>query len=412
MNIQDKDHKHGDRSLNLLYTLTSYPPAIGGAQFLQHQTAKILSPAHEIQVVAFWDSNRSDWLLGTTIAVSNEAHDYVYDEIPVNRIGFDWLTKFKMGLLLPWYYLSMGIVVPAMASLLEAYLEPFYNQVDLVHNVRIGREPLSIASLTLAHKHQIPFVLTPVHHPRWDGWRYRIYNQLYRDADVVLALTNAEKDILMSLGVAEARIHVIGMGPILSRESSTDRFRRKRQIEGPIVLFIGQHYRYKGYVELLDSTELVWDKVPNAQFVFIGPPVGNSSSVFSKYSDPRIHFLGKTDLQEKTDALDACTLLCVPSTQESFGGVYTEAWSFGKPVIGCRIPAVSEVIDDGVNGILVDQEPSEIARNIIMLLQNEGMRESMGAEGKTKAETKYSWGEIASRTEHAYEFALRNRMSN
>ena len=398
--------------MNLLYTLTSYPPAIGGAQYLQHQTAKLLSPRHEVQVVNFWDRNRSDWLLGTTIAVPNESHDYVYDEIPVHRIGFDRLTKFKMGLLLPWYYLSMGIVVPTMASLLKAYLEPFFHQVDLVHNVRIGREPLSLASYTLARKHQIPFVLTPVHHPRWVGWRYRTYNQLYRDADAVLALTGAEKDVLIRLGVAEDRVHVIGMGPTLSHESDADRFRSERQIEGPIVLFIGQQYLHKGYVELLDSTELVWDRVPDAEFVFIGPPVGNSSSTFTKYSDPRIHFLGKTDLQEKTDALDACALLCVPSTQESFGGVYTEAWSFGKPVIGCKIPAVSEVIDDGVNGILVDQDPSDIARNIITLLQHEEMRQSMGAAGKTKVEAKYSWGEIASRTEHAYEFALRNRKSN
>ena len=363
-------------------------------------------------MISLWDQNRSDWLLGTTIAAPNESRDYVFDDIPVHRIGFDRLTKIKMGLLLPWYYLSMGTVVPAMASLLEAYLEPFFLQADLVHNVRIGREPLSIASYTLARKYQIPFVLTPVHHPRWVGWRYRIFNQLYRDADAVLTLTNAEKDILIRLGVAEARIQVIGMGPILSNEASADQFRSRRQIEGPIVLFIGQHYRYKGYVELLNSTEFVWDRVPDVHFVFIGPPVGNSSSVFTKYSDPRIHFLGKTDLQEKTDAIDACTLLCVPSTQESFGGVYTEAWSFGKPVIGCRIPAVSEVIDDGVDGILVDQDPEEIARNIIALLQDEGMRLSMGAAGKTKVETKYSWSEIASRTEHAYEFALRNRKSN
>jgi hypothetical protein len=35
------------------------------------------------------------------------------------------------------------------------------------------------------------------------------------------------------------------------------------------------------------------------------------------------------------------------------GGVYTEAWSFCKPVIGCPIPAVSELIVEGVDGCLV-----------------------------------------------------------
>ena len=42
-------------------------------------------------------------------------------------------------------------------------------------------------------------------------------------------------------------------------------------------------------------------------------------------TDPRIHRLGSLNLQQKTNALAACTLLCVPSTQESFGCVYTEA---------------------------------------------------------------------------------------
>ena len=52
--------------MNLLYTLTSYPPAIGGAQLLQHRTALHLLPRHRIQVVSQWDTNRTDWLLGTT----------------------------------------------------------------------------------------------------------------------------------------------------------------------------------------------------------------------------------------------------------------------------------------------------------------------------------------------------------
>ena len=175
------NHKLGDRPLNLIYTLTSYPPAIGGAQFLQHQTAKILSPRHEIQVVTFWDRNRSDWLLGTTIAAQSQSRNYLQENIPVHLIGFDWTTKAQMGLMLPFYYPCMGAVVPRMASLLEKYLDPFMAKVDLVHNVRIGREPLSYASQRLALKYRIPFVLTPVHHPRWDGWRYRIYNRLYRN---------------------------------------------------------------------------------------------------------------------------------------------------------------------------------------------------------------------------------------
>ena len=261
----------------------------------------------------------------------------------------------------------MANAVSRIAALLESTFEHHASGVDLIHNVRIGREPLSFASWRIASKHGVPFVLTPVHHPRWEGWRYEVYNQLYRDADAVLALTIAEKIILSGLGVSEEKIHVIGMGPIIASDSNAKKFRTHHQLNGPIVLFIGQHYRYKGYRELLEATEAVWEKFPEVEFVFIGPPVGKSTSIFSKFTDPRIKLLGKVDLQEKTDALAACTLLCVPSTQESFGGVYTEAWSFGKAVIGCRIPAVAEVIDDGENGYLVNQDSWDIASRIIAL---------------------------------------------
>jgi glycosyltransferase involved in cell wall biosynthesis len=388
--------------LNLLYTLTSYPPAIGGAQYLQHQTATKLSSKHEIQVLTFWNRNRSDWLLGTTLNAGDHPDDYLQDGIPVHLLGFDWKTKAKLGLMLPFYYPFMKSVVPRMASVIEEQIDPFVARADLVHNVRIGREPLTYASQMLAKKRHIPFVLSPVHHPRWEGWRYKLYNQLYRDSDAVIAITYAEKDILKNLGVPGKKIFVTGMGPVISPESNAERFRKDRRIDGPIVLFIGQQYLHKGFVELLHATKAVWESFPDVNFVFIGPPVSNSSAIFLRYSDPRIRYLGKVDIQEKTDALGACTLLCVPSTQESFGGIYTEAWSLGKPVIGCRIPAVSEVIDDGINGFLVNQNPDDIAKAIITLLQDEGLRDSMGEAGRMKVQERYSWKHLAALTEQVY----------
>jgi hypothetical protein len=45
----------------------------------------------------------------------------------------------------------------------------------------------------LARDMGIPFVLTPFHHPRWSSWLFRVYHELYRSADAVLALTEAER---------------------------------------------------------------------------------------------------------------------------------------------------------------------------------------------------------------------------
>lgn len=392
--------------MRLLYTLTTYPPSVGGAQIHQHQLAQHLKSRHAIQVVSHWDSNRTDWLLGTTLKAPATSRDYTIDEIPVHRLGLSITEKLRMAPWLPLYYPFMPVALPAIAPITAHHLQPYAANADLIHNIRIGREILSYASLQAARQQDIPFVFTPVHHPRWVGWRYRAYLDLYRRADGVIALTQAEKQTLMTLGVQADRVFVTGIGPVLADRADPAAFWQRYPLSAPIVLFVGQHYPYKGYCQLLQATALVWQQLPETQFVFIGPPVADSETVFAEFTDRRIHRLGHVDLQTKTDAIAACTLLCVPSTQESFGGVYTEAWSFAKPVIGCPIPAVAEVIQDGVNGFLVAQEPAEIADRILQLLCNPTQAAAMGAAGQQKVETQLTWQKIADLLETAYHTIL------
>ncbi|MDX2097414.1 MAG: glycosyltransferase family 4 protein [Leptolyngbyaceae cyanobacterium bins.59] len=388
--------------MQLLYTLTAYLPAIGGAQMHQHQLAKQLQKRHSIQVISHWDQNRTDWLLGTTLRAPACDRDYDFEGIPIHRLGLSRAEKLRLAPYVPLYYPLMGVVLPTIADTLESHLRSYAQTADLIHNVRIGREGLSYISHRLARKYEIPFVLTPVHHPRWVGWRYRAYIDLYQAADAVIVLTEAEKQILLELGVREERLKVTGHGPILAAQADPQRFLQKHQLTEPIVLFLGQHYRYKGYREVLQAAPLVWKQVPEAQFVFIGPPVRQSERDFTAFPDRRIHRLGAVDLQEKTDALAACTLLCLPSMQESFGGVYTEAWSFGKPVVGGRIPAIRDVVEEGVDGYLVAQDPAEIADRLCQLLQNPTQAAAMGAAGRQKVNDRYSWERLAAQTEQVY----------
>ena len=392
--------------MRLLYTLTTYPPAIGGAQLHQHLLAQQLQKKYEIQVVSHWSENRTDWLLGTTIKAPGKSKDYQIDDIQVHQLGLTWQEKVRLAPYVPIYYPLMNVALLTIASCLEKHLHPYAKEADLIHNVRIGREGLSYASLQAARHYDIPFVFTPVHHPRWVGWRYSAYLKLYRLADAVIALTPAEKRVLIELGVREERITVTGIGPILADKADAAAFRKRHQIDEPIVLFLGQHYPYKGYRQLLKAAPIVWQKIPEAHFLFIGPSVGKSEADFTKLVDRRIHRLGAVDLQEKTNAVAACTLLCVPSNQESFGGVYTEAWSLSKPVIGGNIPAVSEVITNGVDGYVVPQKPNEIAESICQLLLNPSQAQAMGAAGKRKVELNFTWQRLAERIDRAYRRVL------
>ena len=388
--------------MRLLYTLTTYPPAIGGAQLHQHLIAQQLKQQHQIQVFTHWNQNRTDWLMGTTVKAPSQSYDYIIEDIPVHRMGMAIADKAKLLPYLPLYYPWMDVALPPIAKCIGKYLDSYAQSADLIHNIRIGREGLSYASYHTAKKYDIPFIFNPVHHPRWVGWRYRAYLKLYQLADAIIALTETEKQTLIKLGVQPDRITVTGIGPALAENADSQVFKETYKISDPIILFLAQHYPYKGYQQLLQAAPLVWQKFPEAQFVFVGPSVADSEKYF-KNQDSRIHRLGSLNLQDKTNALAACTLLCVPSSQESFGGVFTEAWHFAKPVIGCNIPAVSEVVDHGINGYLVHQNPAEIADTICQILQNPSQAQEMGQAGQQKLYTKFTWDKISQLTADLYQ---------
>ena len=82
--------------MQLLYTLTTYPPAIGGGQLHQHLLAQQLKQQHQIQVFTHWAQNRTDWLMGTTINAPSQSKDYTIDDIPVHCLGMNLTDKARL----------------------------------------------------------------------------------------------------------------------------------------------------------------------------------------------------------------------------------------------------------------------------------------------------------------------------
>jgi glycosyltransferase involved in cell wall biosynthesis len=399
--------------VKLLFTLTAYPPFMGGAQLLMHQLAREFLARHMVQVVTHWDAPRTDWLLGTTLNAPREPRDYAYEGVPVRRIALGDADRRRLR---PWvwaYYPLQDWALPRIAAVIAAEVAPYAAGADVVHNCRIGREGLSYASLEVARGRDVPFVLTPVHHPRWGGWLHRHYQSLYRAADAVIALTEAEKRTLAGLGVAEHRIFVTGMGPALAGHGDGARFRAAHGLGAdPLVLFVGQKYAYKGLRVLLEAARRVWARCPEARFAFLGPRTAYSRRLFATVTDRRVLELDSVDVQTKTDAYAACEVFCLPSTQESFGGVFTEAWSLGKPVIGADIPAVREVITEGEDGYRVplvpgaagqwEAEAGPLAERLVTLLDQPALRARLGESGRRKVAARFTWPRLAEQTEAVY----------
>jgi glycosyltransferase involved in cell wall biosynthesis len=389
--------------MKLLYASNLYPPAMGGAQLHLHCLAKAMqSGRNDVSVVTHTCRHRTDWLRLSTVQTEPDLH-LEYEGIPVWQLGFSAFARARM---LPWALAYYGLIGPATRNISLHALKALssLDPPDVVHAIRNGREFLSRAALDFARLHGIPFVLTPVHHPRWDGWRYKEYDKIYREADALCVLTEVEKRLLVEQkGVDEEKIHITGIGPVLSNTYDTEYFRAKFDIPGPFVLYLGQQFRYKGIGTLLEAAPLVWRKHPDVTFVFAGPETKYSKLIFSSVNDRRIRNLGEVSLETKTAALASCEFLCLPSTQESFGGVYVEAWALGKAVVGGRIPAISELVSEGHDGLLSDSNPPELADVISLLLAEPEQCRRMGIAGARKVDSRYTWERIAKKTVNVYE---------
>ena len=399
--------------MRILYVSPLYPPAIGGAQIQLHCLAKAAQAAGaEVHVLTNSGQNRTDWLRFTTVS-AEPAGSYEYEGVPVRRIGFSNFTKLCMA---PWaasYYAAIPLATRALARLHRPYLPELLDGYDAIHFTRIGREFLARACLDYAKSKGIPFVFTPIHHPRWRGWRYVEYDRIYREADALAVYTQSEKDTLANdIGVQADRIHVTGVGPIVCDTYDIAKFRKDNGLgDHRYVLFLGQQYEYKGMAGILKAMPKVWEEFPDLHMVFIGPHTPYSQELFKDVNDPRVLNLGAVPLDVKAAALAGCAFLCMPSMQESFGGVYVEAWHYGKAVIGGDIPAIRCVIDDGENGLVTTQDPAQLADRMLTLLRDPALCERMGVAGRAKGQREFSWDTIARRALDIYDGLLAPRRS-
>ncbi|TMG48619.1 MAG: glycosyltransferase family 4 protein [Chloroflexi bacterium] len=371
-----------------------YHPAIGGAEQHARRLLAEISTRLTIDVVTVVTSNRSDWLRLLIEGVRDQQEDYLVDGRAVRALPrWSPRTRRLMTALAPIYHLPYSPAPGLMGRLLASELAGVVDGAGLIHNIFMGREAFSLGLYLAARRSGVPFVFTPLRHQRPLGWNSPAFRELYRSADRLVALTRAEADWLISQGAGPDRVRVIPVGPLSDPAASPD-LALQRLGDRRIVLFLGQLHDYKGFRQLLAAAGLLASR-QDILFVFAGPDVRGHARAFAN-APTNVRYLASVDDRLRDSLLRACEVLCVPSSRESFGGALLDAWACGKPVIGGPAPAVKELIDDGVDGWTVPQDPTAIADRLTTLLDDSGLRARMGEQGRRKVETRFSWASIAS----------------
>jgi glycosyltransferase involved in cell wall biosynthesis len=186
--------------------------------------------------------------------------------------------------------------------------------------------------------------------------------------------------------------------------------------ESNVAVYTGTLSKKKGVISLIDAWPEVLEKIPHANLRLFGKDVFDENgismmSILKKripaHARDSIVFFGHVDRDRVIDELKSASVAVFPSFSESFGLAPLEAMAQGCPTIFTRLASGPEIIDDGINGILVDpSKPGEIAEAIIKLLTDARLAAAIGARGRRAVRIKFSNEIILLKNETMYKTLL------
>ncbi|MBI4257509.1 MAG: glycosyltransferase family 4 protein [Thaumarchaeota archaeon] len=177
-----------------------------------------------------------------------------------------------------------------------------------------------------------------------------------------------------------------------------------------VALFVGAltpWHRYKGVDVLLEAFKAVSVKCGDLRLLVVGG--GSLLEYYRGVAEglglgDRVVFAGGVNAGDLPGFYAACDFLVLPSLDrsEGFGLVLLEAMASGRVVVGCRVGGVVDVVENGVNGLLVEAgDVGGLGAGMVALCGDDGLRIRMGANGRRFAE-KHDWSVVAERVAAVY----------
>jgi glycosyltransferase involved in cell wall biosynthesis len=182
--------------------------------------------------------------------------------------------------------------------------------------------------------------------------------------------------------------------PHLARRGAT--FRRRHRLHGPIALYGGRIDPGKGCEELIEYFSTYVQEGGDASLVLMGV------KLMPLPEEPFIRFAGLLSTQERVQALEAATVIVVPSPYESLSLLALEAFAVGTPVLA---NARSEVVVEHCrksNAGLYYADRDEFTDALKLLVADHRLRAAMGRGGREYVRRNYRWDVIVSKYERMF----------
>jgi glycosyltransferase involved in cell wall biosynthesis len=231
----------------------------------------------------------------------------------------------------------------------------------------------------------------------------------YRQVDRFIAASEAIRQMLIHDGVDQNRVVTVHEG------IDVDHIDAVTPVDVHEALFLPHHAplvgnvaaltAHKGQRHLIDAAHLVVQRVPDARFVIFGEGELRETlehHVHELHLEKHVLLPGfRTDIIGCIKGLD---LFVMSSTTEGLGTSLLDAMACRKAIVATRAGGIPEVVEDEVNGLLVEpRDAHSLAAAIERVLTDTTQREAMAAAGYARVRERFTVERMVAETARVYE---------
>ena len=316
---------------------------------------------------------------------------------PEKRIWQDELSEFATIIIIPELNKSFSKALPGIINNICRK-----HSIDIIHAHFNFGIPFSLAfplkknSLPFVyHWHNPPLALNEVttsqkyfkyNFKRLFGTliaRFTDFRKISQHISISQEITNI---LVENHWTSKDKISFLPNGIAVPKSNTTIRFLKKEKIK--IIGTVANFRPQKDHETLIKAFSLVLSKELNAELWIVGEgPTKNSIEILAQELGvfSKVKFLGvvlnPSELFEKFD------IFVLSTNYEGHPLVLLEAMSYSLPIVATRISSIPEVIEDGVNGLLVNpKDPMDLANVLVSILHEEALYEKLSQQASLSFE--------------------------
>jgi glycosyltransferase involved in cell wall biosynthesis len=289
------------------------------------------------------------------------------------------------------------------------------DKADIIHTHLVNDHFITAAALWYT-KSKLPLVRSYYEDNRTRSDRFRNKILMRGCANDTIVFSRGAAEELQRLGIKDQRIHTIDPAVDLHRFNPDRNLPDMRAkfglgVDDFVIGIVARVQRHREFDIVLEAVRRIRLRIPNLRVLV----VGRGTHINEVLIEPS-RAMGLSDIVKSVGYLDgdsyvgalaamSAKLFMVPGSDGTCRAV-REAMAMGKPVIATRRGILTEMVDDGLEGIIVDPNPESLANTLIRLAGSPDLMKTFGENALKKVHERFSLGHQAKNTEKLYEEIL------